>query len=712
MAKKTSFAHKASRKNKNKTERSRRNHRGGGGHKQTSVRMGGHRHPSSRRAFPDSPVCRGIFHGTSRGFGFITPEVSQENAPAEDLFVPACMTGGAIDGDLVSYRAESKKKFGGENERNEAAVVEVIERRTTTLIAEFCVEAHIRGRKTVRRLYAVPENKKFAFEIEISSADSFGAVRGDKILLELTDYPTGEHVARGRVLRIFGAKESRAANYAAILFSHEIPTIFPDDVLTEAEEVAARRITSRGRVDLRGDIIFTIDSADAKDLDDAISLKRTEQGWQLGVHIADVSYYVRSGSAIDREAMARGTSVYFTDQVVPMLPVALSNGCCSLNGGVNRYAMSALLDLAPDGSLRGCEIVQSIIRSNVRGVYSEVNDLFAWGEKSEFAGKYAAVLPTLADMRELYRLLAARAASRGALELDMAEAKIIVDEQGEPVDIIRRERGDAERMIEQFMLAANEGVARWLSDRGLPCVYRVHEKPLAEKMQAFAEYAMGLGLPVGRLGQGSLEPTALAADLRRVLSAAAERDMADAVSIVLLRSLQKARYATQPLGHFGLGIAQYCHFTSPIRRYPDLAVHRIIRAALSGKAAGRELDRLTSFAEHAAKASSENELRALMAEREIEDLYKTIYLSAHVGEVFDARITSVAGFGLFAELENTCEGLIPITSLDGFFVFDEKNYRLTCGSRIYRVGDCVRVRIESADISSHQVEMRLIEQVS
>lgn len=692
----------------------KRNQRNRKPNRNKSARQTGRKgRPSTRSAAPvqEMPLQSGLFHGTSRGFGFITPDVAEGEPAPEDIFVPAPFTGGAIDGDRVSFRMKpaqprrDSRRDDRRDDRPEAAVVEVLARSVTTLIGEFCVEAHIRGRRTVRRLYALPESKKLAFEIEISAADSLGARRGDKIELELIEYPTAQTPARGRVLRIFGPKDTRAANYAAILYENGIPTEFPAEVLAEAEEVAAKRITSRGRLDLRNEIIFTIDGADAKDLDDAVSLKRTDNGWQLGVHIADVSYYVKPGSALDREAIARGTSVYFTDQVVPMLPVALSNGCCSLNGGVNRYAMSALLDLAPDGSLRGCEMAESIICSKVRGVYSEVNDIFEQGEASAFAEKYAAVMPTLAEMHQLYEILAARSAKRGALNLETAEAKIVLDDEGEPVDISRRERGDAEKMIEQFMLAANEGVATWLSERGLPCVYRVHEEPLEDKIRAFSEFAWNLGLPVGKLGQGKASPS----DLAAVMERAGEKDLSEIVSVVLLRSLQKARYATQALGHFGLGIKLYAHFTSPIRRYPDLSVHRIVRTALAGRATGKTLDKLTAFAERSAKESSENELRALSAEREIEDLYKTIFMSAHVGEEFDARISSVTGFGLFAELENTCEGLIPITTLDGYFVYDEKNYRLTCGSRIYRLGDTIRVRIESADVSAHKVEMRLIE---
>lgn len=656
----------------------------------------------------------GIFHGTSRAFGFITPDPAGDNMPAEDLFVPAQATAHAIDGDRVSFvlRDRVRPARGSDHDnshpdsRLEASVCAVLSHSVTNLIAEFCAEAHIRGRRTVRRLYALPENKKLPFEIEIAPADSLGAHHGDKIEICITAYPAEGQPARGCVLQIFGSKETRQANYAAILYENGIPAVFPEDVLAEADDISSRRITSRGRLDLRNEVIFTIDGAGAKDLDDAVSLTRTPDGWRLGVHIADVSYYVRPGSKLDAEAMARGTSVYFTDKVVPMLPPALSNGCCSLNGGANRYAMSAILDLSPDGSLRGCEVAESIIRSRVRGVYSEVNDIFARGLASPFAQKYHDVLPTLTLMHELYGILDARSAARGALSLETAEAEILLDEQGDPIEICRRERGDAEKMIEQFMLAANEGVATWLNARGLPCVYRVHEEPLPDKIRDFAEFASNLSLPVGRLGTGNASP----ADLAAVTAAAAERGMGEIVSMVLLRSLQKARYATEPLGHFGLGIKLYAHFTSPIRRYPDLSVHRILRAALAAQTGGRAGERLRSFAERSAKESSENELRALSAEREIEALYKTIFMAGHLGETFDARISSVTSFGLFAELENTCEGLIPISSLDGFFIYDEKNYRLSCGRRSYRLGQSIRVRIESADVSTHKVEMRLIEE--
>lgn len=659
------------------------------------------RRETRERAVRLSAEQTGLFHGTARGFGFVTPDPDAGCPTAEDIFIPSRFVGAAIDGDRVRFRLRD----GGDarDGRPEGEITAVESHSITHCMGEFCVESHVRGRRTVRRLYVRPENARLAFEIEVAPADSMGARRGEKVEVTFTEYPTDRTPARGRVTQVFGDKDSRAANYAAILHENGIPTVFPEEVLAEAEQVSARRVTSRGRLDLRDEVIFTIDGADAKDLDDAISLKRTPDGWQLGVHIADVSHYVKPGSALDREAMARGTSVYFTDQVVPMLPVALSNGCCSLNGGAVRYAMSAMLDLAPDGSLRSCALAESVIRSRVRGVYAEVNDLLTLGDASAYAEKYAAVLPTLRDMHALYKILTARSAARGALTLETAEAQILLGDAGEPIDIVRRTRGDAEKMIEQFMLTANEGVAGWLHARGLPCVYRVHEEPVEDKIRAFAEFAFNLGLPVGRLGRGEASPQ----DLTAVLSAAREKGLAEMVSVVLLRSLQKARYATEPLGHFGLGIPLYAHFTSPIRRYPDLSVHRIIRAALGGRAEGRQLDALSRFAERSAVQSSENELRALTAEREIEALYKTLFMAAHVGEEFDARISSVTGFGLFAELENTCEGLIPIASLDGYFVYDEKNYRLTCGSRVYCLGDAIRVKVVSADVSSRQIEMKL-----
>ncbi|MEE0970043.1 MAG: VacB/RNase II family 3'-5' exoribonuclease, partial [Clostridia bacterium] len=462
-----------------------------------------------------------------------------------------------------------------------------------------------------------------------------------------------------------------------------------------------RIIKTDGRRDLRDMVIFTIDGADAKDLDDAISLQKTGDKYKLGVHIADVAEYVKEGSETDKCAMSRGTSVYFTDKVVPMLPKSLSNGSCSLFGGEDRYALSAFMTLSSDGEILETELCESIIRSRVRGVYSEVNDIFRNGSKSEFAEKYSEVIPSLAEMFELYKVLKKRSEGRGAVELDTEEAVILLDNKGIPTEIVPRERGDGERMIEQFMLCANEGVATFLTNLSLPCVYRIHESPSPEKLESFTAFAQGIGLDTRPLRGKKLYPSCFAT----VLEESRKKGLSAVLSNVMLRAMMKAKYSATASPHFGLAIDLYCHFTSPIRRYPDLSVHRIVKHMLNGEAVGERLTRLSSFAGESAARSSENELKALAAERDIDDLYKAIFMSDKVGEIFEGVISSVTSFGLFVQLPNTIEGLVPIDSLEGDFRFDEKHFVLSRGRLSYRLGQSVKVRITAADIPTRKISM-------
>ncbi len=649
----------------------------------------------------------GTFRGTSRGFGFFTPDENRAGI-TDDVFISSSNTGSAIDGDRVVVQIR-KNKGDARGDNAEGEVVEILERVHKTVMCTFEKKVRTFGakkKKTVPEFYfAYPDSTKLPFRVRISPRDDLGARDGDKVEVLLTTYPDGVTKARGKIVRIFGNSDSREANYSAILHSHGVRTEFPDNVIAEAKKRESEELSTEGRVDLRGKTIFTIDGADAKDLDDAISLEMDGDKYLLGVHIADVSHYVREGSALDEEAFIRRTSIYFTDKVVPMLPKELSNGICSLHGGVDRYALSATVTLDREGNILGCELFESIINSSVRGVYSEINDIIEKGGESEFFEKYAHIWDTLEKMRELYAILERKSVSRGALELESNEAKIILDGKGHPVDIVKRERGESERMIEQFMLCANEAVATWLHWQSMPCVYRIHEDPNPEKIQAFSVFAHNLGIDVSPLRKKQLHSSSL----QKIMNDAKEKDLASVVSNVMLRSLAKARYSSSNSGHFGLAIDLYCHFTSPIRRYPDLTVHRIVKTILHGKAEEAVLDRLTKFADESAKASSENELRALYAERDIEDLYKVVYMADKVGEEFDAVISSVNSFGMFAELENTCEGLIPIDSLEGYYDYDEKNFRLSRGKRSYRLGQAVRVRIEAADIAAGKIEMRLVD---
>lgn len=631
--------------------------------------------------------AKGDFCGTKNGYGFVTPEDG-----GEDIFIPAHCVNGALDGDRVSvrYTREEKGKTSGE-------VTEIIERTLTTLTGEIVRRTKAYPYRS-NEFVVIPDSKRLSItpRVSLSRFDR----EGDKVEIMLKKNKHG-HDYEGEIIRNFGPSDSVGANYAAILAECDIPTEFPDDVLAIAENAANEPLDEAARRTLDREIIFTIDGADAKDLDDAISLVRLPRGkWLLGVHIADVSHYVKPNTALDREAMKRGTSVYFTDKVVPMLPPVLSNGACSLNAGEKKYAMSAHITLSQDGKIEGCKIERTVIRSRVRGVYSEVNSVLSDGKASPYYKKYSSVYSTLQKMYELYKILEENSRKRGALELDSAEAKIILGSDGEVTDIVKRERGEAERLIEQFMLTANEAVANLMSEKEFPCVYRIHEPPVPDKLEGFLHYAYNLGVNVA----GVKADNASCARLSEILQQGKESGVGYAMSNMLLRAMSKARYSDECSHHYGLDIDKYCHFTSPIRRLSDLATHRMIGAVLLD---GQRPEKYKSYARRASVAASESELRALTAERKIDALYKTLYMSQHIGECYDATITSVTRFGLFAELENTCEGLIPTPSLDGYFLFDEEKMTLSNGNKTYRIGDKIRICVEDADISSSTVSFSL-----
>ncbi len=553
------------------------------------------------------------------------------------------------------------------------------------------------------RYYVVPSSRRISFDIAVQSP--LNAKEGELVEVKLIKLPHRDNAALCKITKVFGAADSKEANYEAILSANGIETEFPYQVTKEAQAVSEQPLSPEGREDLRTSLIFTIDGADAKDLDDAVSLTVKDDGWELGVHIADVSHYVREDSETDREAMRRGTSVYFTDKVVPMLPKSLSNGACSLNAGEDKYAMSAHITLDSNAKLVGVKIKKSIINSAVRGVYSEVNDLFLHGESSEFYKKYETVYPTLCSMHSLYKKREKIAYGRGYVELESAESLILLDADGQPIDIRRRERGDAERMIEQFMLLANEAVAIYMSSVKIPCVYRIHEAPDEEKIRSFMNFCNNYKLDTSVLSSSGVS----AMSYSRILAAAREKGIADIVSDSMLRSFMKARYSEIRSQHFGLALDYYAHFTSPIRRYPDLAVHRILSEAIQKYP--DKAKRYTSFAKEAAIRSSENELRALNAERAIDDLYKTLYMKKHEGEEYDARISSVQSFGFFAVLDNTCEGLVPIGTLDGYYIYSEDNNTLSSKGEVFRAGDIVKIRVKYADTVRRKVEFEYIETI-
>ena len=653
---------------------------------------------SLKHDYNDTVRIEGKFSSSERGFGFVTADENY-NLPA-DIFIPARYTSGALDKDRVAVlikKRELKKK--SDEFHIEGEIVEILEHGIKDFCGTLILDGKLLGR-SFSPYRVIPDNPRLGFEAEIDDIKDIAI--GNKVEVKLIDYGRGPRPPKGEIIRDLGKTFSLGANYESVLFEHGIRTEFPYEAIRCAEEAAKEEISTKGRLDLRDMPIFTIDGADAKDLDDAISLEVTDKGYRLGVHIADVSHYVRYGTPTDKEAFARGTSVYFIDKVIPMLPVCLSNGVCSLNADTDKYTLSAFIDLSKQGEIIGCRIENAIIRSKVRGVYSEVNDLFENKSKSRFYRKYKVVYKVLTTMYPLYEVLAKRAKSRGVLELESAEARFILDENGMPTDIVKRERGDAEKMIEQFMLTANEAVARYMCARSLPSVFRVHEAPSEEKLSSYRTFIQNAGLSTLSLRAKKLTTSAF----EPILSEAAEKGMENVISRLTLRAQMKAKYSDIRDDHFGLGLSYYCHFTSPIRRYPDLSVHRILKYAMeNGESATTK--RYTKFAAESAAASSENELKAMAAERDIEDLYKVIFMEKEVGKEFDAVISSVTSFGLFCELENTCEGFIPIEVLGDGFKFREETLTLSRGNIQYKLGQTLRIRITDANVFRRRIYMEI-----
>ena len=658
----------------------------------------GRRGRESTKKRRDEVTVRGIFSGSKSGFGFVTVESGYD----KDVFIPEDKTHGALDGDFVEiiYHVFTSREGV---EKTEGRVTKIIEYGREFIIGTLVIERpRLYGRKGARAggVYAFiqPDDSKIALRPRIF--DTAGAKDGDKVMAKIVRDGLGGYAPECTITAVFGEANSKDANYGAILADCGIPTEFTSEELALAEEKANEPLSDEGRTRFDGTVIFTLDGAGAKDLDDAVSLKRLKDGWQLGVHIADVSTYVPEKCALDRLVMSRGTSVYFTDKVVPMLPECLSNGACSLNADEEKYALSAIINLDANGNITKTKILPSIIKSRLRGVYSEANAILDGSASAEIKKKYKAVTPTLLKMQELYEILAKKAEDRGYIDMSIDEAVILLGKDGQPVDIVKAERGVAERIIEQFMLTANEAVATLLTEAGIPCVYRVHESPTPDKLEGFISYLKSLDLKTKALASDEVSGK----DFRAVLDEAAERGVDNAVSRVMLRSMMKAKYSEVRMSHFGLGIENYCHFTSPIRRLSDLATHRIIHKVLID---GKRPESYVSYAKRAARAASETELRALNAERRIENLYKVVYMSDYIGECFDATVSSITSFGMFCELDNTCEGLIPISEMPGLFVFSEKDLSLRHGSLKFKLGDTVRIRLEEADMARGKLRFSL-----
>ena len=629
----------------------------------------------------------GCYQATQRGYGFLAPD-----GGGEEYFIPPRHQGGAWHGDQV--RAQIEPDEENRTGRRTAKIISVLQRGSRSVTGALCRQG--------REIWLIPDNRKYPGPIQVVGRTA-GARAGDKAALTITSYGSTHHAPMGTIQEIFGREGSRQAAVAAILYQYGVEPEFPQAVLEQAEAIP-QQVSDKalaGRLDLRETLTFTIDGPTAKDLDDAVSLIRDGQGrWILGVHIADVSHYVPAGSHLDREAWKRGTSVYFADRVIPMLPPALSNGICSLNPRVDRLTLSCLMTISQEGEVVEHTIAQSVIRSAERMTYRDCNQLLTGGDR-ELEARYSHLLPTLREMGSLARILTERRRRRGSLELDSVEVSIQCDEVGFPIGVEPHRQGEAEALIESFMLCANECVAEHLFRLKKPAVYRVHEKPTEEKAQSLRTMLAPFGYDLPQMDHYSLQ-----ALLKKVEG----RPEAGVIHMLVLRSLMKARYDRENLGHFGLAATYYCHFTSPIRRYPDLMVHRVLSALIEGKLEGAEERKLAVAVQEAAVQSSQRELAAVSAEREIEKRYLAEYMRGHLGEHFPAVISSVTRFGLFAALENGIEGLIPVESLpDDAYHFDEGRMVLTgeLTRQSYTLGMKLEVICAAADPASGQIDFQL-----
>ena len=617
----------------------------------------------------------GVFQATERGYGFVTPETPDENG---DVFIPPYATGKAWQGDRVLVHLTDSPR----GHKREGEVMRIL-----SLCTDEVTGTVMQRGKTV---FVRPASKKYP-DLIIPKNRTLDARSGDRVAVKVMFRGDGRLSAQGAITQIFGRNGTMEASIAAILHENGITVPFPDEALRQADACGdtVDPAEAARRMDLREKLIFTIDGDDARDFDDAVSLEPMENGHMLlGVHIADVSHYVTPGSPLDDEAYRRGTSVYYPGHVVPMLPVALSNGICSLNPDVDRLAFSAFLEVDKDGRCHKSQFAKTVIRSKARMTYRKMNEIFDGNE--ERRAEYAFLTETADRMHALSQAMRRRRMERGALDLDLPEAEILTDESGEPVEVSFRARGDAEKMIEEFMLAANEAVAAYMTHRNNPTVYRVHESPDPEKLRVFAQFARPFGY---RVDASKPNDTA---QLQAVLDGAKDDPRQRALPTLLLRSLARARYDAECLGHYGLQAKEYLHFTSPIRRYPDLVAHRMLFKAISGQQYTKS-DWV--FCEEAASQSTTREFAADTAERDIDKLYLAAYMEQFIGQDFDGEVSGVTSFGLFVSLKNAVEGLIRVEDLPGddYEFDDQKMMLIGRRSRVrYTMGTPMRVRLTAA----------------
>ncbi len=640
-----------------------------------------------------SHLRKGVMRTNKKGFGFV--EVDNLD---DDIYVAQDNMNGAIHDDIVLVEITSKMNL----DRLEGRVLKVIKRQVQRYIGEITFDAKGKGHIKL-------DDNKIKLNIEIPKDKSLNAVDGHKVVVELVKKLNNNLKYEGKVVEIIGHKNDPGVDILSIIYKYNINTTFPDDVKEEVANINMEVLPGEyhGRRDLREQMIFTIDGDDTKDIDDAISIEKFANGhYKLGVHIADVSYYVKEGSPLDNEAMERGTSVYLVDRVIPMLPHELSNGICSLNPNVDRLAISCVMEFDSTGKQLDYEIFPSVIKSRIQMTYKKVNSIL---EKNVVPEGYEPYADTLREMSELATILRKAKVRRGYINFDIDEAKILVDENCKPTEITVRERGVGENLIEDFMIAANECVATHIYFMNLPFIYRVHEVPKEEKIRSFLAFVSNLGYNI----PGDIKDTK-PTTMQKILKALEDKPEYKILSSLLLRCMQKAVYKPVNLGHYGLASTCYTHFTSPIRRYPDTTVHRLLRTYLfenkiDNTTIRKWEEKLVYIADH----SSDRERASVDCEREVEDMKMAEYMENHIGEEFNGMISSVTSFGMFVELDNLVEGLVPLRDMPDFFVYDEERMTLT-GEKShvkYTIGDKVRVKVVRASKEDKTIDFEVVKKV-
>ena len=642
-------------------------------------------YPGKYKLLGDTNYVKGKLIGNNKGFAFV--DVGDPNVP--DFFIPPNKLNGAFNGDVVLINPLYKTELS-----QEAEVIKVLERNNTTLVGTF--------QKQKSGGVVVPDNNKFSKQVFVSSKNILGATSGQKVVVKVIFSHNSDKVT-GEVIEVLGQEDDFKTLQLALIRSHKLYEEFPTEVLDEAmrtpQKVSEKEI--EGRLDLRNELTFTIDGADARDFDDAVSISKKGKNYVLGVHIADVGHYVKYNTELDNEAYLRGTSSYFPNLVLPMLPKELSNGICSLNEGVDRLTLSCIMEVKPTGEVVDYKICESVINSKKRFTYDEVYAILC--EEKQACEAFAQFKESIILMNELSKILGDVKKANGMLNLDIPEVYFELDEN-EKVKVVKpRDRNDAHILIENFMVLANETVAKRYATRKYPFVYRVHEKPTREKIENFNYFLNSLGVSTPEI-LDEISPSYV----QEILKSLEGKEFEQTCNKMLLRSLQKARYAEDCLGHFGLALEYYCHFTSPIRRYPDLCIHRIIKEDLKKPLSRERIEELNDYVVDASFRSSERERNATEAERDVDDLYKTYYMQDHLNEEFMGIISGVQSYGFYVELDNTIEGLVRVENLpEDSYLFYEKSYKLKGQSHCYSLGDKVKVKGIMANMAERKIEFVL-----